>query len=119
MSRAIITVAELPESGELLVPFDAVLTPLARDEAERRGLIIKEVAAKEAVRTFAADVTVAIACDHGGFQLKEKLKPLLEQLGLVALDFGVYEEKPVDYPDQAFLVAEAVAAGRATRGIVV
>jgi len=119
MKRVIITVAELPESGELLVPFDAVLTPLARDEAERRGLTIKEVAAKDAVRVFPADKIVAIASDHGGFQLKEKLKPLLDQLGLVAEDFGTYEEKPVDYPDMALLVAEAVRSGRAARGIIV
>jgi ribose 5-phosphate isomerase B len=119
MKRVIITVAELPESGELLVPFGAVLTPLARDEAERRGLLIKEVAAKDAMRTFAVEKIVAIASDHGGFQLKEKLKPLLEQLGLVAEDFGTFEEKPVDYPDMALLVAEAVMSGRAARGIIV
>ncbi len=119
MPRAIITAAELPESGELLVPFDAVLTPLAQDEVKRRGILVKEVAAKDAVRVFPADVTVAIASDHGGFALKQQLKPLLEQLGLVALDFGVHEEKPADYPDQALLVAEAVSAGRATRGIIV
>jgi ribose 5-phosphate isomerase B len=119
MKRAIITVEELPESGELLVPFDAVLTPLARDEAERRGLTIREVAAKDAGRVFPTEKIVALAADHGGFALKEQLKPLLEQLGLVALDFGVYEEKPVDYPDMAFLVADAVASRRAARGIVV
>ena len=50
MQRTIITAAELPESGELLIPFDAVLTPLARDEAERRGLTIREVAAQDAGR---------------------------------------------------------------------
>src|ERR1035438_6114591 len=108
MKRIILTAADLPESGELLIPFDAVLTPLARDEAERRGLTIREVAAKDAGRVFLADKTVALAADHGGFALKEQLKPLLEQLGLVALDFGVYEEKPADYPDMAFLVADAV-----------
>jgi ribose 5-phosphate isomerase B len=119
MKRVIITAGELPESGELLVPFDAVLTPLARDEAERRGLTIREVAAQDAGRVFPAEKTIALAADHGGFALKEQLKPLLEQLGLVALDFGVHEEKPVDYPDMALLVAEAVATGRAGRGIVV
>ena len=119
MKRVIITAAELPDSGEFRVPFDAVLTPLARDEAERRGLIISEVAAQDAGRVFPAEKIVALASDHGGFALKEQLKPLLEQLGLVALDFGTYEEKPVDYPDMALLVAEAVVAGRAARGIVV
>jgi len=55
MKRVIITAAELPESGELLVPYDAVLTPLARDEVERRGIIVKEVAAADATRVFPAD----------------------------------------------------------------
>jgi ribose 5-phosphate isomerase B len=119
MTRVIITAAELPESGELLVPYDAVLTPLARDEAERRGVIVKEVAAADATRVFPAEKIVALASDHGGFALKEQLKPLLEQLGLVAEDFGTFEEKPVDYPDMALQVAEAVASGRAARGIVV
>ena len=119
MKRVIITAAELPESGEMLVPFDAVLTPLARDEAQRRGIVVKEVAAQDAVRVHPVEKIVALAADHGGFALKEKLKPLLEQLGLVAEDFGVHEEKAVDYPDMALLVAEAVAGGRAARGIVV
>ena len=119
MKRVIITEAELPASGEFLVPYDAVLTPLARDEAEKRGLQIREVAAADAVRTAAADKLVAIASDHGGFALKEALKPLLDQLGLSCQDFGVHEEKPADYPDQALLVAEAVASGRAARGIIV
>jgi len=119
MKRVIITAADLPESGELLIPFDAVLTPLARDEAERRGLTLREVAAQEAGRVSPVEKIVALASDHGGFALKEQLKPLLEQLGLTALDFGTHEEKPVDYPDMALLVAEAVASGRAARGIIV
>jgi ribose 5-phosphate isomerase B len=119
MKRIIITEAELPESGDFLVPYDAVLTPLARDEAARRGLQIREVPAREAVRTVAAEKLVALASDHGGFALKEALKPLLDQLGLACHDFGVFEEKPADYPDQALLVAEAVASGRAARGIIV
>jgi ribose 5-phosphate isomerase B len=119
VKRTIITVAELPDEGELLVPYDAVLTPLARDEAGRRGLAIREVAAQEAVRTAPPEKLVALAADHGGFQLKEALKPLLEQLGLAFQDYGVHGGQPADYPDQALLVAEAVAAGRAARGIIV
>ncbi len=123
MSRAIITVADLPGEGELLVPFDAVLTPLAREEAERRGLKVREVAAAEAGKAATERVRpekrVALGADHAGFQLKEQLKPVLEQLGLVAEDLGVHEEKPADYPDIAALVAEAVASGRAARGILV
>jgi ribose 5-phosphate isomerase B len=92
---------------------------LARDEAERRGITLREVAAQDAGRVSPAEKIVALASDHGGFALKEQLKPLLEQLGLVALDFGTHQEKPVDYPDMAVLVADAVASGRAGRGIIV
>ena len=123
MKRAIITLADLPEEGELLVPFDAMLTPLAREEAERRGLTLREVAAEEAgqaaLRRLAPEKLVVLAADHAGFRLKEQLKPLLEQLGLAAHDFGVHDEQPADYPDLAALVAEAVAGGRAARGIIV
>ena len=119
MKRAIVTAAELPESGEMLVPFDAILTPMARDEAERRGVLVKEVAAQDAIRAHPAEKIVALAADHGGFALKERLKPLLEQLGFIAEDFGVHGGETADYPDMALLVAEAVAGGRAARGIVV
>ena len=119
MPRAIITVEDLPQEGEFLVPRDAVLTPLARDEAERRGLTVREVEAKAAVRRVPPEKLVALGADHGGFRLKEQLKPLLEQLGLTAEDLGVHDEQPADYPDVAVKVAEAVASGRAARGIIV
>ncbi len=121
--RAIITVEDLPGEGELLVPFDAVLTPLAREEAARRGLTVREVDAREAGKAArerrGPEKRVAIGADHAGFHLKEQLKPLLEQLGLAAEDVGVYEEKPADYPDVAARVAELVASGQAARGILV
>ena len=119
MKRVIITVAELPAEGELLVPYDAILTPLAADEAARRGLTVREVPEKEARRPIPPEKLVALAADHGGFLLKEQLKPLLERLGLACEDFGVHDEQPADYPDMALQVAEAVAAGRAGRGIIV
>ncbi len=63
--------------------------------------------------------TVAIGADHGGFRLKESLKPVLTELGLEVRDVGVYEEKPADYPDLALKVGELVASGAVTRGIVI
>ncbi|MBS1858685.1 MAG: ribose 5-phosphate isomerase B [Acidobacteria bacterium] len=63
--------------------------------------------------------TVAIGADHGGFRLKEALKPLLESMGLFARDVGVHEEKPADYPDIAHEVARLVAAGSAARGVII
>ncbi len=62
---------------------------------------------------------VAIAADHGGFPLKELLKPYLAELGFEPLDLGTHSSESVDYPDFAFAVASAVAQGRAHAGIVI
>ena len=62
---------------------------------------------------------LAIGSDHGGFTLKEILKPIIESLGLEIRDIGVFDEKAADYPDQACKVAELVASGVAARGVVI
>jgi RpiB/LacA/LacB family sugar-phosphate isomerase len=67
----------------------------------------------------AAQKTVVIGSDHAGFALKQALKPLLEQQGLTVKDFGTNSTASCDYPDYAFAVAEAVAAGQAARGVLV
>ena len=65
------------------------------------------------------EATIAIGADHGGFRLKEALKPLLESLRLEVRDVGTFEEKPADYPDIALKVALLVVGGTATRGIAI
>lgn len=60
--------------------------------------------------------TIALASDHAGFQLKEFLRC---QLGERVYDFGVYTTESVDYPDQALLVAEAVAAHKFELGLLI
>lgn len=62
---------------------------------------------------------IVIASDHGGFALKEVLKPLLVELGHDAVDLGTHSPAPVDYPDFAFLAAAAVAQKEADLGIVI
>jgi ribose 5-phosphate isomerase B len=62
---------------------------------------------------------IAIGSDHRGFALKEALKELLGELGHEWVDFGSQGEDPVDYPDIAKPVAEAVAAGEYQRGILI
>jgi ribose 5-phosphate isomerase B len=64
-------------------------------------------------------VRIAIGSDHRGFALKEALKELLAELGHEWVDFGCQTEEPVDYPDIARLLAEAVAAGEYERGILI
>lgn len=62
---------------------------------------------------------VAIASDHGGVNIREELKSLLDELGLEYEDFGCERSTSVDYPDYAMPVAEKVASGEFDRGILV
>lgn len=62
---------------------------------------------------------IAIASDHAGFAEKERLKPLLTDLGLQFEDLGTVSEASVDYPDYARRVAEEVAGGRVDQGLLV
>lgn len=62
---------------------------------------------------------VAIGADHGGFELKEALKPELKTLGFDVTDVGTNSKDAVDYPDFAHAVAEAVGTGKAWRGIMI
>jgi ribose 5-phosphate isomerase B len=61
---------------------------------------------------------VAIGSDHGGFELKEKLKAQLNEWGYECLDFGCHDKNAVDYPDIAFLVGESVASSENIVGIM-
>ena len=63
--------------------------------------------------------TVALAADHAGFDLKERLKAEVERLGYHALDLGAFSTDRVDYPDFGRAVAAAVADGRARYGVAV
>jgi len=63
--------------------------------------------------------TVAIAADHGGFELKSALVPVLQALGFAVLDLGTSNGESVDYPDFADAVAAALNDGRAARGVLI
>lgn len=62
---------------------------------------------------------IAIASDHAGFELKEKIKKYLEELGYKYKDFGTDSNESVDYPDYAVKVAESVAKKEYDRGILI
>lgn len=62
---------------------------------------------------------IAMACDHGGLELKETIKAHLTQRGFEVEDFGTYSKDSCDYPDYARPAAEAVASGACERGILV
>lgn len=62
---------------------------------------------------------IALGGDHGGFELKEEVRLLLEELGIEYKDFGTYSKDSVNYADYGIAVAEAVSAGEYDRGIVI
>ena len=62
---------------------------------------------------------VAIACDHGGLDLKRAAVGYLKEHGYEVVDFGTNEAKSCDYPDFALPAAEAVASGACERGVVI
>jgi ribose 5-phosphate isomerase B len=62
---------------------------------------------------------IALGADHRGFELKEKVKKYLTELGHQVTDFGTDSTASVDYPDFGFRVAESVARGEVDFGITV
>ena len=62
---------------------------------------------------------IAVASDHGGFDLKQALLARLRSGGFAVRDCGSYGPESVDYPDFGSAVARAVASGEAERGVLV
>jgi ribose 5-phosphate isomerase B len=129
--KPLITAADLErvaQNGELPITEDTLITPLAREEAERRGITFRIDAAHErepssnaATRENPSEKSsrvVAIGADHGGFDLKQQLKGHLRDWGYRVLDLGTDNAEAADYPDFAEAVGNAVARGDAWLGIV-
>ena len=62
---------------------------------------------------------IGLACDHGGFELKEELKTFLKSVGFEPIDLGTFNEDSVDYPDYGALVAEKISKGELEKGILI
>ncbi len=63
---------------------------------------------------------VGIACDHGGYELKQTIASFLEQTGVTFKDYGAYELDPLDdFPDYIIPLARAVQGGEVNRGIAI
>ncbi|MCW8836945.1 MAG: ribose 5-phosphate isomerase B [Rhodospirillales bacterium] len=62
---------------------------------------------------------IAIACDHGGYDMKVELIADLQSMGLEVLDLGPDGRDSVDYPDYAYALADAIRSGKADRGILI
>lgn len=64
-------------------------------------------------------MSIAIASDHGGYELKEDLKKFLLERGEDLLDLGTNTDSKVDYPDYGRKVAEKVSRGEVNKGILI
>ena len=62
---------------------------------------------------------VSLGCDHGGYDLKEKVKKHLENKGIQVKDCGCYSTASCDYPEFSRAAARAVASGECEKGIVI
>jgi ribose 5-phosphate isomerase B len=104
------------DGGEFPVPAGALVTDLAREEAERRQITLRAPSARS---PGAAGLRIAVGCDHGGLALKRRVLATLANLGHRAHDLGTHDERPVDYPDFAVAVAREVQSGRAELGVCI
>ena len=60
---------------------------------------------------------IGIACDHAGFEYKEKLISRLKREGYTVNDYGCFDNQSVDYPDFAHALAKSIAEGKNSIGI--
>jgi ribose 5-phosphate isomerase B len=125
-SRTVITEAAVLETLErgdsvLSVPPGSIVTPLARDTAKARGVVIVFEVKKQqsAASTLPSERVVVVGSDHGGFDLKQELTAFLKELGWEVRDLGTHSTARCDYPDFAFAVARSVSLGQAPFGVMV
>ena len=62
---------------------------------------------------------IALGSDHGGFDLKERVKSYLDSKGIAYRDYGCFNKESCDYPVFGKAAAEAVASGECEKGIVI
>ncbi|HIL56484.1 MAG TPA: RpiB/LacA/LacB family sugar-phosphate isomerase, partial [Rhodothermales bacterium] len=110
--------------SRLGVPENALVTALARDLAADRGLALvpaAELAPAPAATNAPAPPpkTLALGCDHAGFEMKAAMRAHAESLGWTVRDVGTHSAESVDYPDFAFAVARLVQTGEVARGLMI
>ena len=106
----------LDNGARIRIDANARFTPLARDLIAERNL---KLITKQPRQAHLKVKSIAIAADHGGFALKEKLIKQLADLDLRVRDFGTDSRDAVDYPDFAYSVAKAVGDGHVEAGIII
>lgn len=106
----------LAQGAKIRVAENVKLTPLAQDLIGEKSI---QLIPKSSRRGSIKVRSVAIGCDHGGFEMKEELKVFLVELGLNVRDFGTNSKDAVDYPDFAHAVAVAVSNRNCEVGIII
>lgn len=106
----------LDAGARLRIAQNARFTPLAHDIVREKGIVLIK---KDERRGSSKVQSIAVGCDHGGFEFKEKLKDHLSGKGFRVRDFGTNSTDAVDYPDFAHAVARAVADKSADVGIII
>lgn len=109
------------------IPANAIVTPLARQIALERKItfseqgaeLVDQLPAANHQRLTANGQTVALAADHGGYQMKEMLKGMVEAAGYEVVDCGTHSQESVDYPDYAYAAARLVGSGRVKQAIII
>ena len=106
----------LEPGSRLYVAANVKFTALAQDIVNERDI---ELIRKRPRQNTTKVRSVAVGADHGGFNVKERLKSFLVDLGLNVRDFGTESEDAVDYPDFAHAVAKSVSGGQVDIGIII
>lgn len=106
----------LDHGARLRVSENARFTPLAGDIIAERSIQLIRKTPRRAVTKIR---TVAVGCDHGGYEFKELLKGFLGDFGINVRDFGTNSKDAVDYPDFAHAVARAVGEKKVEIGIII
>jgi ribose 5-phosphate isomerase B len=92
------------------------------NEKEIRKIVIQIVERFENDPTAAtgpSSKAIAIGADHGGFEIKEKLIPMIKNLDYNVINVGCYSKDSVDYPDIAQNVCKEITMGKATFGVII
>lgn len=109
--------------SQIIVAQNGLITPAAADAAKvRRIAIVRKSSDAPDVSESKTPVKagrIILGSDHGGYELKEKLKKYLDNLGYDVEDVGTHSTESVDYPDFAHLVAQKVAQASGGRGIII
>jgi ribose 5-phosphate isomerase B len=64
-------------------------------------------------------VLIGLACDHGGFEVKEEVKSFLKSMNCETMDMGAFQDDSVDYPDYGIRVAERISRREMEKGILI